>query len=352
MKTIRFRRYFAVILLAVMTVLVMLAGCGSRNREAEYYVQETTAAAAAGDYAAEDYAVSDYGIPSHAMAMAPAEKADVSYEYEADNGFPENPPSYDSTSVPSDRKLVRTVNISYESDRFDEFTALLKEQTAAFGGYIESSGLSRRNGRKDAPRNADFTIRIPADKLDAFLKATEEQASVLSRNEYTEDITLNYHDTESRKKALEVEQERLMELLEKADTMEAIIALEERLSEIRYELDNYNSTLRRYDNRVDYATVNISVSETAILTPTKEATFLEKIQSGFLRNLEDVGEALTDLIIWFITSIPTFICLAAFGFIAVFATRPLRRKLKAKREERAAKKELNKTEGKNHHADH
>ena len=62
-----------------------------------------------------------------------------------------------------------------------------------------------------------------------------------------------------RKKSLEIEQERLWALLEKADSLDAVVALEARLSEIRYELESYTSQLRLYDNQVDYSTVSIYI---------------------------------------------------------------------------------------------
>lgn len=57
----------------------------------------------------------------------------------------------------------------------------------------------------------------------------EDQANVTERSETTTDVTLQYSDLESRKKTLTTEQERIWALLEKADTLEAVIALEERL---------------------------------------------------------------------------------------------------------------------------
>ena len=54
-----------------------------------------------------------------------------------------------------------------------------------------------------------------------------------------DDVTLRYVDVDSHKKALETEQERLLALLEKAENVEDIITIENRLSDVRYELENY-----------------------------------------------------------------------------------------------------------------
>ncbi len=108
-----------------------------------------------------------------------------------------------------------------------------------------------------------------------------------------------------------VEQERLWALLEKADTLEAVIALEERLSEIRYELESFESQLRLYDNQVDYSTVYLNIDEVRVFTPTTPDSVTTRIQKGFTRNLEGVVNGLVNFTVWLLSSLPTLILLAA-----------------------------------------
>ena len=146
-----------------------------------------------------------------------------------------------------------------------------------------------------------------------------QQSNITNRSENVQDITLQYTDMQSRKKSLTIEQERLWELLEKADTLEAVIALEERLSEIRYELECFESQLRTYDNQVDYSTVTIDISEVTVFTPTVPDSVAARIQKGFIRNLENVGQNITDIFVWFISHIPALVVLfAVIGAIILF----------------------------------
>lgn len=61
-----------------------------------------------------------------------------------------------------------------------------------------------------------MTIRIPSDQLDPFLDQVGKIGTVTYTNKSSEDVTLDYIDVESRIEALEVEQERLLTLLESA----------------------------------------------------------------------------------------------------------------------------------------
>lgn len=239
--------------------------------------------------------------------------------------------------VDTQRKLIRTVSMSLETTQFDTLMDSITKKVTELGGYIENSnisGSSIRYGNDRNQRSAQITARIPADQLPAFITEVEENGNVTGKQEAVEDVTLSYADVESRKKTLEVEQERLWELLEKADTTEAIITLESRLSEIRYQLESYESQLRLMANQVSYSTVNLYVDEVSLFTPTKEETVGQRIRRGFLENLESVGDALTDLLVWLISTSPAIVlCLAVLFVIWMTVKKCAGRKEKDPEEE-------------------
>ena len=135
------------------------------------------------------------------------------------------------------------------------------------------------------------------------------------------------------------EQERLIELLEKAESMEDIITIESRLSEVRYELQSYESTLRTYDNKVNYSTVSVDIREVERITKVeKERTFFEEIQYRLENNFYDIGQSLRSFAIWFISSLPYLLIWAVVIFLAVrlvrkiFWKKPFFRKRKNKQD--------------------
>ena len=173
-----------------------------------------------------------------------------------------------------------------------------------------------------------MTVRIPSTNLNHFVTSVEESGNVTNKSETTKDITIQYSDLESKKKSLSIEQERIWELLEKADSLESVIALEERLSEIRYELESMESRLRLYDNQVEYSTIYVNVEEVKIYTPTAPLTIGERIEKGFTRNIENMKESFVDFIIWLASSIPILIPAIAFFTLIIFT---LRKKLAKKK---------------------
>ena len=248
----------------------------------------------------------------------------------------------DSVAATS-QKLIKTVSLSMETKEFDPLLENIRSKVEELGGYIESSEISGSSYYSvQENRYAWLTLRIPADKLEGFVTVVSELGNVTSKNESVEDITLQYVDVEGRKQALETEQARLLELLERAETMEDIIAIESRLSEVRYELQSYGSTLRTYDNQVNYSTVSIRISEVERVTPVIEKrTFLEEIQYRLSDNLYDIGQGIRNFVIWFISSLPYLIIWAAVIAVLVLVARKIIRKKpffgKRKREQRKEK---------------
>ena len=268
-----------------------------------------------------------------------APEAPQEYDYAAVNGAESQ--SLTSTApiqpAATERKLIRRVNLTAETTTFDQLIAEVNQSVTDLGGYIEQSDVSGTSLYDTYSRNrySYLVVRIPADQLDSFITQVSSRANITSTNESTEDVTLQYSDLESRKKSLTIEQERLWELLEKADTMEAIIALEARLSEIRYELESFESQLRTYDNQVDYSTVTLNISEVPVLTPTDPDSVLIRIQKGFTRNLSNVSTGLVNFFVWLVSSLPTLLLLAVILVIIILILRKIKKRTVRLQQEKA-----------------
>ena len=220
--------------------------------------------------------------------------------------------SASATALPADRKLIRTIRMDAETE---DLTALLDGLTARIaelGGYVETkeqyNGSAYSGYRR---RNLSVTVRIPADKADEYVAQVGKNANVVSSSETVEDVTLQYVDTESQVKALETEQERLMELLAQAESLDDILLIEGRLTDVRYELERYASYLRTLENQISYATVYIDITEVTEYTPVveEEPTAWERIVRGFSRSIRNIGKGVKEFFIGIIIISPYLVIL-------------------------------------------
>ena len=264
----------------LLVLLLLLTGCGSSSMKS--------------DTVAETWAASyDSGYGEDALGSNDSEGA-------LDN-------------LPQGRKFIIHMDITAEAQELEPALQTVTDRLTALGGYVEDQYIyngSLYSGRRY--RNADLTLRVPADKLSELIATVEETGNVVSSSRSTEDVTLQYVDTESRIAALKTEQTRLLELMEQAETMSDLLEIESRLTEVRGELERYASQLRVLDNQIDYATVNLSLSEVTEYTPVVEKSRLEKIRDGFVSRVKGVGNLILDFISFVLMNIPYILL---FGLI-------------------------------------
>lgn len=218
-------------------------------------------------------------------------------------------------SVSTNRKLIRTVSLNLETEEYDVLLDGISERIAACGGYVESLDADTRYSSDS--RYAHMTIRVPAARLDEFVSSVSGISNVVQKSENTEDVTLTYVDLESHASALRTEQERLIELLAKAENLTEILEIEDRLTDVRYELEYMESQLRTYDNLVDYATVTLTINEVKVLTDTEvvEKGFWEKIGDGFMDSLNSVWEGLKNFFSFIVIAVPYLVVIAVIAGI-------------------------------------
>lgn len=301
---------------------------------------------ACGSSSKDSYGISDLMDADYSVASNEAAASEVS----AESGFGMTE-GYDSAekgnTVPeeaadtavADRKLIKTVNMDVETREYDKLLSAVENKVAELGGYIES--LDAYNGSTyysyRSTRNANLTIRIPKDRLEEFQNTVSELGNVTSRSENVQDVTLTYVDLQSHRDALRTEQERLLQLLEQAESVEDIITIEQRLSDVRYQLESMESQLRSYDNRVDYSTVYLYIDEVEVYTPVEEETVWERISTGFVDSLKNIGEGLKEAAIWFVIHIPYLVIWAIVIAVIVLILKKIKKRTKRIRTEEQKK---------------
>lgn len=281
----------------LLSAALLLTGCGSKS--------ESTGS---------------YAIPEAAANDMPFESS----SFETNFG--------DSQPLPQGQKFIITMDIQAEAEDLDAALSAVTEKAGALGGYIEDQSQyngSLYSGRRY--RSASLTVRIPAEKLEEFTAAVENAGNVVSSSRSTQDVTLEYVDTESRITALKTEQARLLELMDEAATMSDLLEIESRLTDVRGELEQYASRLKVLENQVDYATVNLDLTEVTEYTPVAEKTRLQKIRDGFVDSIQGVWNGILDFISFVIIDLPYLVVLGlALWAVIALIRRGIRKRKKAK----------------------
>ena len=246
---------------------------------------------------------------------------DAIFDMESDEGFKGTESVTTDQSQTTDRKIIKTANMSAETKNFDEFLSIVEGYLSEKGGYIENKEMN--NNTDFAGRKCYLTIRIPEAELDGLMKKIGENATVTYENIRANDVTDSYNDNERQIKVLETEQQRLLELLKKAESLDDILEIESRLTQIRYELSSYEQQIEEYDDSVSYSTLSLNVSEVERETVAKDDSFFTKVSEGFMTSISDIGHGFTDIAVGFLSITPYLALIAVILLVAYFVIKAI-----------------------------
>lgn len=235
------------------------------------------------------------------------------------------------TGIAADVKLIYRADLYVETLDFDQAAAGLETLVSSLGGYFESSNLYQGGYYSSGAKSADYTIRVPSEQFESFLSgvAGTDNCRVVRQEKSAEDIGTVYYDTEARLKTLRIQQERLQDLLSQATTMTDIIDLENALSSVEYEIEQYSSTLNRYDSLVGFATITLSLEQVNRLSdaPVEQEGLGSRMARGFHSAVEGFGDGMADLAVWFSYHfIGVLIFAAIVAVVAAILVRRFRRR--------------------------
>jgi len=220
------------------------------------------------------------------------------------------------------QKIIYNVYMSIQTTAFEESSSSLEALIAECGGYCENQNSSNNKGRY---RDASYTVRIPAGNLETFLEGMGQIGTISYMNRSADDVSEAYYDIQSRLTSARAKLDRLNELLEDAEDMEDIIALESAISDTQWEIDSYQGTLNYYDSRVSYSTVTIELQEVAeVIEEEAPMTFGEMVSSAFHQGVRGFVNFFKNAAIWFSASWIWILILAAVAAAVILIIRKIR----------------------------
>ncbi len=307
---------FFIPILPLLLMTLLLAGCGS--------------SAAKSSGAPEQYT-------SEADASASAEDAGGGTDNTEETDTPDASEGTDGTI--SEEKLVYTASVTLQTLQYKDSCSSIKQKIKAAGGFIESEQETDSDyawydsaaSTFRATMRLELTIRIPAEKYNDFLDSLSGDGKILSKSSSVQNITKSYYDTQAVIEGLETQQNRLNEMMAQAETVEDMIAIETRLSEVQVELQQEKRALSSMDTDVRYSTVYLSVTEVSRYSDTsKGITFPERLVSALKGSAEFFLSTLENLLFFLIYALPV----ALFAVLIFVIIRAIVRKVpkrKAKR---------------------
>jgi len=242
----------------------------------------------------------DYAMPEEAVAAY-----DNGMYYETSGN------SYSNNIEVRDAKIIYTANISFETKDYNASNEALNNLVNKYNGYILSSDTWSNEYEGVTYHNGNCTVRIPVDNYSAFMNETNGVGNVQNVSQNQDDITDDYIDVQTRIETYKVQEQRLIELLAKAENLSDIISIEDKLSEVRYNIESYQSRMNYYTKVTDYATITIYISEVINYSNNN------KIIKALNNTIDNFVDFLEDIAVFFIYALPFILALVVIVIVVV-----------------------------------
>lgn len=308
---------------AILALMLCVSGCGgsSGSKPSASY----DAGAEEGDYAnyaAEESAEGEDYYSKEASADGEVPEGDANG---GDGG------SESALRAQDGQKIVYTASLSMQTLEYEKSVASIRRKIKEKGGFTESESEYDKDydwysssSSSRSTRSISMTVRIPSESFEAFLDSLGGDGKIMSRSVEAQNISQTYANKESYKKALEKEQERLLAMMDKAETIDEMIAVESRLSEVERQLNSYKTDLSAMDKDVQFSTIFIDLQEVKRYSeevPT--VTFREKIKYAFDDAIGDFKDFCEGVVLFVVRNFPFLII---FAILVVLFVRYLGRR--------------------------
>src|SRR6056297_2315764 len=203
-------------------------------------------------------------------------------------------------------KIIKTGTLEIETSEYDTYVEKIKSIVSDNNGYIENMETYTNNyyydnnNNKVKLRNGRFTVRIPNEAFQSVFVYLKDEGELIQESINENDVTRNYYEIDNKVK-----------------NVTEIMQIENELSRIRSQIDNFKMNLSDIDNRASMSTIYLGVIEIedkGRIQPVDENIWSEAKES-FTRSINRMINFMENTFISFIGFLPVLILMIIILFI-------------------------------------
>lgn len=154
--------------------------------------------------------------------------------------------------------VIRTASLSVEVKSAPEAAAAARVTAEAAGGLV----ADEKTEQVDAARaSSHVVLRVPQGEYDSVLRELSGTGKLLSRTSTAKDVTDQVVDVDSRIASQRTSVARVRKLMDRADELSEVVALEGELSNRQAALESMLAEQASLKDRTTLATITLNLSE-------------------------------------------------------------------------------------------
>jgi hypothetical protein len=209
--------------------------------------------------------------------------------------------AYGAVAAPSqgqselDRKIIQTASLDLQVEDVAGAFRKVGQIASAAGGFVFESSSSYANERPQA----DITIRVPAEQYESVMEELRGLAVKVEReNSKAQDVTEEYIDLQAELRNSQAIESRYIELLDRAQNITEVLTVQDRLDQVRLEIERVQGRINAINTLVDLGTISVHLEAPPVAEPKSEVkvdplgaagksweaslVFLRAVSAGFL----------------------------------------------------------------------
>lgn len=224
-----------------------------------------------------------------------------------------------------EEKLVYRCQLDIETKNYTEDKENLMKLISEYEGIIQNSNeydsddywYSSDHVKTRGTKTLNLQVRIPSEKYKEFIGTVGTIGKVKRNSQQVDNISYDYYNTQADIEQLKIQEQRLLEMMEQAYTIEDMITVEDRLSEVQNELSKLQTKLVGLDTDVAYSYVDIELEEVFEYSAAEveKPGFFKRLGKEIVDGFKAMIQIFEDIILFIVGAVPRLIPFAVFGFI-------------------------------------
>lgn len=225
--------------------------------------------------------------------------------------------------------IARSVTFSIMAKDVNTARAALDAILARYHGYAAQITVDTP---ADGSPSLHASLRIPVSNLAAAIGDLRGLGRVLSESESGEDVTQQHVDLDQRLKTAHDTEDRFRAILQqRTGNLSDVLEVEEEIARVRGEIESMEAEESTLNHRVDFASIDLSVSEEySVSIATGSAPLSLRMHNAFVAGYRNAAGALVGIFLFLIAYGPVILIWIAVVAAPVILLRRRYRRIRAK----------------------
>jgi len=231
-----------------------------------------------------------------------------------------------------DRLVIQNADLAIVVKDPKARMAEISKLATDMGGYVVSSNIYETfaSAGKQVPE-ATVVVRIPSDKLDeALAKIKEGAVEVQNENRSGQDVTNVYVDLQAQLKAKEAAEKKLLEILDKAEKAEDVLAIYLQVQQVQTEIEQLKGQIKYYEESAALSAISVRLiaeegTQPIEVGPWKPQGAAKAAVEDLIRFVQNFSEFLIRFVIF---TLPALILIAIPLLLVFLAGRGIYRRFR------------------------